>query len=75
MMKQRRMDRLLRLSDGRCPIHGTPMVQAGLRGSLFVAVCPRKDCVIQGTALESHGAVTLDHEHQELLDGGKVAYA
>lgn len=68
MVKQTRQDRLLRLADGRCPVHGIPMVQAGLRGELFSAICPRKDCGIQGTALEAHGPVTLDPAHQELIN-------
>lgn len=68
MVKQSRTDRLLRLSEGRCPIHGIPMVQVGVKGSLFVALCPRRDCGISGTASVSHGPVTLDQEYQEWLN-------
>lgn len=67
MAKQSIADRLKRLSDGRCPVHGTAMVQVGVKGALFVASCPRRDCGVQGTTSEPHGPVTLSPEHQELL--------
>lgn len=67
MAAQSKEDRLKRLEDGRCPVHGVAMIQMGIRDSLFQAKCPRSDCGIQGTTQEVHGAVALDPEHQELL--------
>lgn len=41
MAEQSRIDRLKRLEDGRCPIHGIGMVQVGQDGALFRVECPR----------------------------------
>lgn len=67
MAKQSIQDRLTRLADGRCPVHGTGMVQVGLNGVLFVARCPRRDCGVTGTATVPHGPVTLSPDHQKLV--------
>lgn len=65
--RQTLADRERRLNDSRCPIHGTGMVQVGLRGALFLAACPRKDCGVQGTSEVAPGPVTLLPEFQHLL--------
>jgi hypothetical protein len=67
MAQQSVEDRLRRLEDGRCPVHGIGMVQVGLKNALFIARCPRSDRGIHGTASQPHGPVTLSPEHQTLL--------
>lgn len=64
---QRRSDRERRLSECRCPIHGTGMVQVGLQGTQFLVACPRRDCDIQGASTNAAGPVSLLPEHQHLL--------
>lgn len=67
MAEQSRIDRLKRLEDGRCPIHGIGMVQVGQDGALFRVECPRADCNVQGTTHEPHGPVTLNSIHLALI--------
>lgn len=61
--KQTAKDRVGRLSEGRCPIHGTPMPQIDcdvVDGShVYVVACPRKDCDIEATQTEAGGPSTL----------------
>ena len=57
--KQTLTDRLRRLDKGCCPVHGTSMGQVGNAGALYVAECPRRDCIIRGTTAEPHGRITL----------------
>lgn len=55
--KQSYSDRMKRLSDGRCPIHGIPMYQIDIEHILqpcghydtgrFIVGCSRKDCNIK----------------------------
>jgi hypothetical protein len=73
--KQSREDRLRRLENGCCPIHGIPMHQVGLTSQgdeddvLYIAECDRKDCNIRGTTDEPFGPLTLLPEFRHLLDG------
>lgn len=68
MAMQSRHDRLKRLSEGRCPIHGLSMVQVGLVDvSAALVECPRRDCGIRGTATDPDGVVSLLPEHESLL--------
>lgn len=71
MAKQQVSHRLERLRKGCCPVHGLFMNQVGnaMQGGqhVYVVACPRRDCSIQGTALETPGAVTLQRIDQHLL--------
>lgn len=71
MAKQSPQDRLHRLSDGRCPIHGTPMPQVGntIQGDkhLYLVACPRRDCDIKATSESSFGPCDLLPEFEHLL--------
>lgn len=71
LAKQSPKDRLRRLADGRCPIHGIHMHQVDnteLKGKhRFVAGCPRKDCKIQTTTHEPFGPGVLLPEFDHLL--------
>lgn len=69
MAKLDRADRLKRLEDGRCPIHGLAMTQVGLvhEGAVFVVACPRKDCVVKGHSVEPFGPAMLADEFAHLL--------
>lgn len=64
MAKQSARDRALRLSQGCCPIHGTPMTQIGndeIDGQhVYVVACPRNDCDVQATQVDAGGAAVLD---------------
>jgi len=44
MARQSREDRIKRLSVGRCPIHGTRLVQLGPDEFEY---CPRSDCLVR----------------------------
>lgn len=70
MKNQRRADRLARLQEGRCPVHGLTMGQVGLthEGTVFVVACPRKDCSIKGHSVEPFGSVMLEDEFLHLLE-------
>lgn len=72
--KQSPHDRLLRLQDCRCPVHGTPMTQTGttvLNGmNAYLAECPRADCDIKGTSFEAQGPLTLLPEFEHLIRPG-----
>ena len=74
-LKQTRQDRLKRLKTCCCPVHGIPMAQVGNVRALYLAECPRKDCVIQGTTPEFdqfngniYGSITLLPRFRHLLD-------
>ena len=54
MRKQTRADRLVRLREMRCPVHGIGLGQDDLE----VASCPRKDCGIR-VNVESVSGVLL----------------
>ncbi len=60
-----------RLADGRCPVHGTAMVQ--IRNVVvhakerFLAKCPRLDCQIKATTHEPHGPAVLLEEFDHLI--------
>ncbi|PNG50312.1 hypothetical protein WDL1P1_00362 (plasmid) [Variovorax sp. WDL1] len=71
MRKQSAQDREIRLSEGRCPVHGCAMHQVGLaKGERRLIVgCPRGDCEIRGTAERPAGPVVLLPEHEHLLAG------
>ncbi len=60
-----------RLSEGCCPIHGTPMPQIGndvIDGQhVYVVGCPRKDCDVQATETEPYGPATLRSEWVHLI--------
>lgn len=49
MRKQSSDDRLKRLKEGGCPVHGIGMGQVGLSEdrSAFIMECPRRDCSIR----------------------------
>ena len=55
--KQSVYDRLLRLSEGRCPIHGLQMYQTGLSadGTAYIVSCTRQDCGFSGLTHEPFG--------------------
>ena len=69
--KQSPQDRLRRLADGCCPIHGIPMSQVGnteVNGKhVFVAGCPRKDCDIEATAKDGDGPCVLLPAFEHLI--------
>lgn len=71
MAKQTAKDRMVRLANGCCPIHGFSMTQVDntkLSGEhFFVTECPRRDCVIQGVAREPGGATKLLPAFQRIL--------
>jgi hypothetical protein len=71
MAKQTHADRVRRLEDGCCPVHGIGMPQVDnveVEGQhRYLVRCPRKDCGIQGTAAAHDGPVTLTQEHLRLL--------
>jgi len=64
---QSKADRERRLSECRCPVHGTGMAQVGLQGELFLVTCPRRACGIRGTSIDCAGPVTLLPEFEHLL--------
>lgn len=69
MKKQNKDDRLKRLAEGRCPVHGLTMTQVGLadNGRRFVVACPRMDCDIEGHSEDPFGPVTLTPSSAHLL--------
>jgi len=58
----------VRMADGRCAIHGIPMVQFGLTidGRNFVCGCPRLDCDIQGVSDKTHGSYRIASRKERL---------
>jgi hypothetical protein len=64
---QTKADRLRRLSECRCPVHGTAMVQVDRSESQFLVACPRSDCRIRGTTITALGEVELLPEFAYLL--------
>ena len=65
---QTREARLLRLSGGRCPVHGQPMMLVGEANGLRVVHCPRVRCDVTGVQmLTGCPAVRLPKAHQHLL--------
>lgn len=71
MAKQSVEDRMKRLEEGRCPVHGTAMVQIGrvqVGGKEhFLAECPRLACDIKATTQEPHGQAVLLDEFSHLI--------
>lgn len=77
MAKQSATDRLFRLSEGRCPIHGLDMTQVEPGG---IVGCPRKDCSIRAVMdfeIDEEEfrvlSCTLLSEWQFIIDGGEVS--
>jgi hypothetical protein len=66
---QTREVRLLRLSEGRCPVHGQPMTLLGVAANgLRVMHCPRTRCEVTGVQMPTgRPAVRLPKAHQHLL--------
>ena len=65
---QTREARLLRLSEGRCPVHGLPMTLVGVANGLRVVDCPQGRCGIRGVQMPTGSrAVRLPAAHQHLL--------
>lgn len=75
--KQSVIDRVKRLSEGRCPVHGIPMPQVDrwyaqedglLSGKQYTIVeCPRADCQIRAKAYQWDGPWELLPEWKYLL--------
>lgn len=78
--KQSIQDRVKRINEGRCPIHGLYMPQVGyweeqkggaLDGAVVTEVeCPRKDCNIRAKAAGPDGPWELLPEWKYLLQDG-----
>lgn len=74
MRKQNKEDRLRRLREGYCPIHGISMVQVEPcdNGVTFVMGCPRRDCNIQAFEIDKEDfsirSIILSPEFEYLLD-------
>lgn len=76
--KQSRQDRLTRLSDGRCPIHGIPMYQIDLEyvqlpcghyeARRSIVECSRRDCEILAYEEEPFQDAVLLPQFQYLLN-------
>ena len=65
---QTREARLLRLSEGRCPVHGHPMTLVDEANGLRVVHCPQIRCGIGGVQMPTGSrAVRLPAAHQHLL--------
>lgn len=65
---QTRGARLLRLSEGRCPVHGQSMTLLGEVNGLRVVHCPQVRCGIRGVQMPTGSrAVRLPAAHQHLL--------
>ena len=65
---QTREARLLRLSEGRCPVHGQSMTLLGEVNGLRVVRCPQGGCDVTGVQmLTGSRAVRLPAAHQHLL--------
>lgn len=78
MAKQSKQDRLLRLSKGRCPIHGISMSQIGLEfltspdGQNYIGRhivdCPRKDCFVLAYEETPHADAVLLPQFHHLIN-------
>jgi hypothetical protein len=78
MTRQSKNDRLKRLKEGCCPIHGICMSQIGLEEILlscghyktgrFIVGCGRKDCDIKAYEEEAFKDAVLLPEFEYLLD-------
>jgi hypothetical protein len=65
---QTREARLLRLSEGRCPVHGQPMTLVSEANGLRVVQCPQVRCDVRGVQMPTGSrAVRLPAAHQHLL--------
>ena len=76
MAKQSKQDRELRLSEGRCPIHGGWMGQVDswyeMDGVSYTVVgCGRRDCNIRAKAYSMDGPWELMPEFEYLLQQGE----
>lgn len=71
MTKQSYFDRITRLNDGRCPVHGIGLSQIGRTGEganlRSIVGCGRRDCDISAYAQSIDGPWTLLPEHTHLL--------
>ncbi len=71
MAKQSIEDKVARLNDGCCPIHGIGMSQEGNFGDIeedrAVVGCPRGDCNVKGLAASCDSPVELLPEFSALL--------
>jgi len=77
MAKQSKQDRLIRLSDGRCPIHGVGMSQIDLEHVLlpcghyepkrYIVECTRNDCNIRAYEEKPFKDAILFPEFQHLI--------
>ena len=75
MANQSKADRLLRLSEGRCPIHGGQMGQVGNTvepdgSSMFVAECGWRTCGIQAKTSSPEGPAQLLPGFEYILNKG-----
>ena len=65
---QTREARLLRLSEGRCPVHGQSMTLVREVNGLRVVRCPQGGCDVTGVQMPTgRRAVRLPKAHQHLL--------
>lgn len=73
MPRQSTRQLMHRLADGRCPLHGAPMVLIGPTEdqSAVILECSQADCSIRGTRSGSDNAVVLLPEFLHLLDPDK----
>jgi len=77
MRKQSRDDRLKRLKESRCPIHGIAMGQVDIFDDriTFIMECPRKDCNIRAFEIDAEDgsivSITLLSEFKYLLNNFK----
>lgn len=64
-------DRLKRLTEGRCPIHGISMPQVGndvLEGRpVYIVRCPRRDCGVMASRLDGNSEASLLPRYAHLL--------
>jgi hypothetical protein len=67
--------RILRLADGRCPVHGQPMTLVGEANGLRVVHCPRVRCDVTGVQMPTGcRAVRLPKAHKHLLSVAQQNY-
>jgi len=76
MAEQRQADRLKRLNDGRCPVHGLWMSQVDSwyedeLGGFTLVGCPRKDCDVIAKARSVDGPWSLVDTKAYLLEQGE----
>ena len=72
MARQSKQDRLRRLNEGRCPVHGIWMPQVGnpetYQGIERVLVgCPRRDCAILAYAQDVDGPRQIHPDFEAVI--------